>query len=117
VTAAGWAAATAIKGDPVLPQPLVGLALGSIAVSMISAGIATLVPRQGMALSLIYLVVVDPTLGEIPASVHDISITKQVWLLTGLEHSTSVVAPFITLAVIAGIWLAIGFWRIRRLES
>lgn len=117
VTAAGWALAATLKGDPVQPQQLVGFALGSIAVSMISAGIATLVPRQGMALSLIYLVVVDPTMGAIPASVHDISVTKQVWLLTGLEHADSVVAPFITLAIIAGLWLAIGFWRIRRLES
>jgi hypothetical protein len=70
-----------------------------------------------MALSIIYLVVVDPTMGAIPASIRDISVTKQVWLLSGLEGTNGIVTPAITLLAIAAVWLAIGLARIRRLES
>ena len=115
--ALGWALATIVQGNPIVPQELVAFMVGSLAFSLIAAGIATLIPRQGMAFAIIYLLVVDPTMGAIPASIHDISVTKQVWLLSGLEKGGGQVAPFLTLAIIGGLWLAIGFWRIKRLEA
>ncbi|HUS33061.1 MAG TPA: ABC transporter permease [Kofleriaceae bacterium] len=117
LSAAGWAIATVITGKPINPQELAAFALGSVAVSLIAAGIATLVPKQGMALAIIYLVVVDPTMGSIPASIREISVTKQVWLMSGLNTDGSATRATITLVILAGIWLAIGLARIRRLES
>jgi ABC-type transport system involved in multi-copper enzyme maturation permease subunit len=117
LSAAGWALATVVRGQPVVPQELLAFMAGSVALSLIAAGIATLVPRQGMALAIIYLLVVDPTIGAIPASIRDISVTKQVWLLSGLDTDGSVTRAAISLIVIAGVWLAIGLARIRRLES
>lgn len=114
---AGWVLASVIQGVQPTPQELLSFAFGTLAISIISAGIATLVPRQGMALSIVYLVIVDATIGAIPASIRDISVTKQVWLLSGLEGHTDLVKPVITLAVISAIWLSIAFARVRRLES
>jgi hypothetical protein len=37
--------------------------------------------------------------------------------LAGLEEPGYVVEPVITIAIISCIWLAIGLWRVRRLES
>ena len=49
-----------------------------------------------------------------PASLNHISITKQI---RSIAHSEAYVQPAITMSVLAGIWLAIALWRIRRLES
>lgn len=117
LSAVGWALATVVRGEPIQPQELGAFVAGSFALSLIAAGIATLVPRQGMALAIIYLLVVDPTMGAIPASIRDISVTKQVWLLSGMDTDGSTTRAAISLIAIAGVWLAIGLSRIRRLES
>jgi len=96
------------------------LAGGSIAIGMMAAGIATVVPKHGMALSVVYIVLVDSAVGAIPASIRSISVTRQVVLLAGFDRSEAsidVVEPAITMAIIACAWLAVGFWRIRKLES
>jgi len=113
----GWILASVAQGKQPTPQELLAFASGTLAISMIAAGIATLVPRQGMSLSIIYLVIIDATMGAIPASLRDMSVTRQVWLLSGLEGPTDLVKPVITLAVIAAVWLSIAFARVRRLET
>jgi ABC-type transport system involved in multi-copper enzyme maturation permease subunit len=113
----GWAAATVAYGDPIAPRELATFAFGTLAISCIAAGIATLLPSRGMVMSIIYLVVVDPTIGAIPASIQDISVTKQLWLLAGFHGDGSIATPLITLLVITGVWLTIGLMRIRRLEA
>jgi ABC-type transport system involved in multi-copper enzyme maturation permease subunit len=73
---AGWMLACVAQGKQPMPQELLAFAFGTLVISMIAAGIATLVPRQGMSLSIIYLVIVDATIGAIPASFRDISVTR-----------------------------------------
>jgi len=97
------------------PLSLPALAGGSLAISMLSAGLATLVPKHGMALSLIFIVVLDVPLGALPASIANISLTRQVALLS--DSDAAAVQPAVTLAIIAAVWLAIALVRIRRLES
>jgi ABC-type transport system involved in multi-copper enzyme maturation permease subunit len=99
-------------------RSMVGLGAGALAISLVATGIATLVPKHGMALSIIYLLFFDLPIGEIPASLQILSVTHQTKLLAGFRYGeTAVAAPSITMAVIGGVWLAIGLWRIRRLES
>lgn len=118
LVAGGWFVAMQIgTGEPPSAQSIVALAAGAGAVAAMSAGLATLVPRHGMALSIVYLVVFDLALGVIPASIQNISITRQVRLLSGLDDPSGLTQPAITMAAIAGVWLAIALWRIRRLES
>src|SRR5262249_49123726 len=93
---------------------------GAVAISAMTAGIATLVPRHGMALSIVYIVLLDSTIGAIPASLRAISITHQIRVLSGLSSlgdEFAIVEPVVAMAILAGIWLAIGLWRVRRLES
>ena len=42
--------------------------LPRVAISMVAAGIATLAPKHGMALAIIYMLLFDVPVGEIPAS-------------------------------------------------
>ena len=88
---------------------------GALAVALMSAGIATLVPKHGMSLSLIYLIIFDLPLGALPVSLNHISITHQVGQLA--DASGDAVNAAVTLVIVAGAWLAIALLRIRRLES
>lgn len=113
----GWEAAAHVATNESIPfRHTIAYGAGTVAVSLIAAGIALLVPRQGMALSIVYLVLIDLIIGGIPASLQAISVSHQVRVLADpAEHH--IVQPAITLAVIAGVWLAIGLARLRRLES
>lgn len=107
-------------GFPTLRSTL-AFAAGAATVSTMSAGIATIVPRFGMAMSIAYIVLFDTGIGLIPASLQTISVTRQVRLLSGLstlgDEAPAIVAPLVTMAILGGVWLAIGLWRVRRLES
>lgn len=93
------------------------LAAGCVATSLISAGIATVVPRHAMALSIGYLLV-DQFIGALPFTASWLSITwYQTRAMAGLSGGEPVfAAPAIAMVAIAGIWTAIGVLRIRRLE-
>jgi ABC-type transport system involved in multi-copper enzyme maturation permease subunit len=112
----GFTLATQVAmGAPPAPIEIAAMAGGVIAISSLSAGVATLVPKHGMALTIVYLVIFDITLAAVPASIHNLSITRQVGLV--VSHDGSVAQPVITLAVISAVWIAVALWRIRRLES
>ena len=118
LVAGGWFLAFQIGKDTSPPlQSTIAMAAGAFAIATMSAGIATLVPRHGMALAIVYIVIVDMAIGIIPASLQNISITRQVRLLAGLEQPSAIAQPAITMAIIAGLWLTIGLLRIRKLES
>ncbi|HEX8109174.1 MAG TPA: ABC transporter permease [Kofleriaceae bacterium] len=111
----GWALATALaRGVPSIAGCL-GLAAGAVATSLVVAGIAVVVPRHGMALTIAYMLV-DLFVGELPFSLQQLAVTYHIRVLAGLEGAPAVAAPLIGLAVIAGVWTAIGLSRIRRIE-
>lgn len=123
ITLAGWLLAVKIGSDWVAPGwTIVGLGAAALAISMVSAGIATLAPKHGMALTIIYMLLFDLPIGEIPASLQVLSVTHQARQIAGIaSHGVHPVlsrtTPAITMAVLAGIWLAIGLWKIRRTEA
>jgi ABC-type transport system involved in multi-copper enzyme maturation permease subunit len=95
----------------------VALAAGCVTASLVAAGIATVVPKHGMALMICYMLV-DLFIGALPFSLSALSITNQANVLAQLGGSpASIGTPVIALAVIAGLWGAVGFARIRRLEA
>jgi ABC-type transport system involved in multi-copper enzyme maturation permease subunit len=111
----GWFLAVQVKnGAPPPAISLVAFGAGALAIAAMSAGLATLVPRHGMALSIVYLVIFDLALGAIPASIQNISITRQVRLI---GTNTDLVQAALTMVAIACGWLAVAMRRIRRLES
>jgi ABC-2 type transport system permease protein len=116
--ALGWFVAMQVATDvPPSARSVVAFAFGGLVISAMSAGIGTLVPKHGMALSIVYFVVIDLPVGAIPASVQSISITRHVRQIAGLDTPGAIAEPVITLVVLATVWLAVGLWRIRRLES
>lgn len=103
--------------SPPSSRTLLAFAAGGLAISTMSAGLGTLVPRHGMALSIGYFILIDLPLGAIPASGRSLSITRQVHLVAELYEPSSVVRPLITMAAISAVLLALGLWRVRRLEA
>ena len=112
----GWAAGTAIwTGAAPSLMSCVGLAAGCIATSLVVGGIATLVPRHSMALSIGYMLA-DLFFGGLPFSLQQLSVSYQTRTLAGMTSHPAILGPVIALALIAGAWSAIALARIRRLE-
>ncbi len=118
----GWQLAMYVAYDRFPPLwTTLAIGLASIAVSFVAAGIGTLAPKHGMALTIIYMLLFDVPVGEIPASLQILSVTHQARLVAGIAahgiRDTDRLVPAITLGVLAAIWLAIGLWKIRRTEA
>jgi len=112
-----WSVAIALaSGHPPSLASCAALALGTTAASLVTAAIATLVPKHGMALTIGYMLV-DSFLGALPFSLREISVTHQTLVLSGVERAAPTIAtPLIALIVVAGLWSALALRRIRRLE-
>jgi hypothetical protein len=114
---AGWFAGTIIwTAEAPSFASCLALASGGVAISLVAAGIATVIPRHAMAATIGYLLA-DAFFGAMPFSLSQLSITYHVRTLAGLSRdSPAIAAPLIAMAVIGGVWGSIGLWRIRRLE-
>ncbi|HEX4416315.1 MAG TPA: ABC transporter permease subunit [Kofleriaceae bacterium] len=114
---AGWLVGNLV-GAGAAPSAIscVALAAGCVVIALIAAGIALLAPRQGMALTISYLLV-DTFIGAWPFSLAELSVTHQVRVLAGLtDDPPAIVTPLVGMLIIAAIWGAVGFRRISRLE-
>jgi len=113
----GWLAGTWAGSEAAPPlASILGLAAGAIASSLVVAGIAVLVPKHGMALTIGYMLV-DLFVGAMPFSLQQLSVTYQTATLAGFSTDPpSTVTSVIALVAISGVWTAIGVTRIRRLE-
>ncbi len=68
-----------------------------------------------MALTIGYLLV-DNFVGVMPFSLQELALAHQMSALAGLTDDAAIATPLIALAAIAGVWTAIGLYRIRRIE-
>jgi ABC-type transport system involved in multi-copper enzyme maturation permease subunit len=101
------------EGHP-LDRVAIGLGAGTIAASCAGLGMSTLWPKHGMSIAIVYMLFVDLTIGLIPASLQNLSITHHVRDIVRWNESLS--TPLTGLGVIAGLWLVVALARIRRLE-
>lgn len=110
-----------VVGESRLPSAIsiVALAAGAIVVCTVAAGIATLVPRHGMPLTIAYMLFFDLPIGIMPISLAKLSVTHQLRALAQVvpEIKDSPSGGAIGLAVLGTVWLALALWRMRRLES
>jgi hypothetical protein len=118
---ASWSAAAQV-GANIAPTPnqLFALAGGVTAIAMIAAAMATLVPRHGMALTIVYMLFVDFPVGALPASMRYISVSQHVRTIAKVRGDTTTDSPelaALAFAVIAAVWLALALRRIRTLEA
>jgi len=94
------------------------LALGILVLSILSAGIATLAPRHGMALTICYILFFDSPLGVLPATFAQVSVTHQIRALSGLWPTDAAIAtPLLALTILAALYAAIAALRMRKLEA
>jgi ABC-type transport system involved in multi-copper enzyme maturation permease subunit len=117
LTVGGWYAAVLAgtgSGPPVASS--IALAAGCLAISLVATGIATSVPRYGMALTIGYALV-DGVVGWLPFSLSELSITHQVRALAHLSGGPAPLAiPVLAMAMVSGLWTGVGLLRIRRIE-
>jgi hypothetical protein len=114
-TLAAAGAIGAIGSTLDMDHMFVGLGLGIVAYTCCAAGIATIAPKHGMAISMVYFLFVDMPIGLIPASIRELSLQFHVRTLvdsTGPYDTGSLIG----LVVFAVVWLSVALWRVRRLE-
>jgi hypothetical protein len=81
------------------------------------AGIATVLPKHGMSLTIGYMLV-DVFIGAMPFSLRELSITHQTAVLARLgSDPPATSSALIAMAVVAGVWSVVAFARIRLLET
>lgn len=101
-----------------LPRALGAAAMAALALSMVSGGIAVLMPRHGLGVAYAYMLVLDAPLGAMPFSIARLSMTYHLAVLGGLKEPEAGTAVGST-AWLLGIglfWLLLGLWRIARSE-
>jgi ABC-type transport system involved in multi-copper enzyme maturation permease subunit len=115
LTCASWMGAAALATSE-LPsaRSIAALASGGLAISAVAAGIASLVPRHAMALAIVYALF-DLLAGELPVSLHSLSMTHHVKLLSGVAGAPG--TDVIALALIPIVWAALGVYRVSRREA
>jgi ABC-type transport system involved in multi-copper enzyme maturation permease subunit len=114
---ASWAAA-GFASTAVAPpvESLAGVAAGTAAVCLVATGIATLVPKHGTALTIVYMLLFDLPIGVLPASLRYLSTTHLARAIADPRPSDPPLVCAVALAIIGAIWLIVGILRIRRME-
>lgn len=117
-----WFLALQVGGASPPAMSYVAIAAGGVSISCLAAGLATLVPKHGMALTVCYVLFFDLPTGALPASIRQISFTHHLRTLSdlgltppGFEPSMPMSAVGLTLLSTA--WLLVALARIRRIES
>jgi len=116
VVASWFAGAEVGSGVAPSPQSLGGIAAGVVASSLAATGIATLVPKHGTALTVVYMLLFDIPVGVLPASLRYLSITHLTDALANDRAKDSPAVCGIALAIVGAIWLVVAIFRIRRME-
>jgi len=116
---ASWCLASLAGGNAPTLESCIALVLGGLALAIVAGAIATLAPRFGMALTIVYMLFFDLPLGVMPAAIHNVSVTEHGRTFADLKGiaETTPAGAALGIAVIAGVWAAIGLWRISRLEA
>jgi hypothetical protein len=121
VVLASWLLSSWIAWSALPPARTIGaIAAGALAMSLVATGIATLAPKHGMALTIVYMLFFDFPIGVLPATFRELSIGHHVRVLSGLSSSFDVgttLSATIGLVVVGGIWALIAALRVRRLEA
>jgi ABC-2 type transport system permease protein len=115
---ASWHLGCALGLEAVPPvRSHLALAGAAAVVSAIGTGIAVLVPRHGMALTIGYMLL-DFWLGIMPASIQNLSVLHHVNTISTLPaDGPGPATAAIWLAGVAAAWLGVALWRIRGLEA
>jgi ABC-type transport system involved in multi-copper enzyme maturation permease subunit len=102
-----------------LTRGVAAVIAGTVAACAVSAGLAILFPRAGLAITYAYLLALDLPIGAIPFALRNASITHQIRVIAGVSGVEPPPAAWVGAVWIIGIsafWLAIALLRLRRAE-
>lgn len=102
-----------------LGRGIAAVLAGTVAACAVSAALAVLFPRAGLALTYVYLLALDLPVGAIPFSIRNAAVTHEVRVVGGVSGVFPAPAVWQGAAWLAGIsafWLLVAFWRLRRAE-
>ena len=94
---------------------------GVVGASCFAVGVATLYPRQPLAVAIGWVLFFEQIFPAIP-TIQQLSTLFHAQVIAGMPHAfiekadTSVPASLITLGSLSAIWLALAVWRIRAAE-
>ncbi len=94
---------------------LVGVGAAALTGSAMVAGLSTLLPRHAVAVSVVWLLFVDSSIGALPLKLRYLSISFGGRTLAGFTD-VGLAAGTITLVALAGVGVAIAVVRIARME-
>jgi ABC-type transport system involved in multi-copper enzyme maturation permease subunit len=121
IVLASWSLSTWLSWSALPPaRTFAAIGGGAIAMSLVATGIATLAPKHGMALTIVYMLFFDFPIGVLPATFQELSIGHHVRVLSGMRapfDNGTWVSAAIGLVVVGGLWGLIGALRVRRLEA
>ena len=114
VLAAGFAVLG--RGSPeLLARGLVSVLVGCTAIGLVAATLGTLIPKQALAVSIGYFLVLDLPLAAIPMSISNLSMAKHTSVIAGVLPGSAPTAA-VWLATMTAIWVLVARWRIGRAE-
>jgi len=114
---ASWVGGATAGADVAPPAAsIAGVAAGAIATCLTATGIATLVPKHGTALTVVYMLLFDLPVGVLPASLRFLSITHLAHAIADERSQDTPLVCAIALAILGAIWLGVAIFRIRRIE-
>jgi hypothetical protein len=111
-----------VVGEPgAVPRGLAALAAGTLGYGLMAAGIASIAPRLAQRLTYVYVFALDLTMGELPVSLREISVSYHVRHLAGVQRDGGMLtvggpADLLACLAIGGVIFAIGAWRLRVAE-
>jgi hypothetical protein len=94
---------------------IVALGAAALVASTIAAALALLVPRHGVAIAIVYLLM-DAALGALPLKLKAMTVFHSAHVIAGFED-TGLAGSLITLGVIGALTSVLAIRRITRMES
>lgn len=87
---------------------------GVLAASATTMGIGALLHRYATASAIVYLLIIDTAVGEMPFALHNLSVNYHVRqiALAPLESMAEPGVSLIWLASMSALWIALAIWRI-----
>ncbi|HEY4242618.1 MAG TPA: hypothetical protein VGM88_22525 [Kofleriaceae bacterium] len=111
-----WLASTELTSNhPPSAASCVAVVVGTLSSSVIASAIAAWWPSHGMSVTIAYMIFVDLSIGAMPSTIEELSISHQMRTIAGMTGSP-LWHGALGLAILTAVWGWLAVRRMRRLE-